>query len=521
MEIKLRDYQNDCIDSFFNQLEIKRRRHMFVLPTGSGKTVIVSDLIKRLNRRTLFLAHRDELIKQAVSKIKMIWRAADVGICKGSINDIDHQIVVGSFQTLFNKKRRDTLPPFDFITADECHHSVSEKYKEVLHSLLGSNTILLGVTATPNRSDQKALGEIFADNPEQGPDYERSLLEMISEGYLCPIRGIKGNLIVELSNVPISAGDYQLGTLSKVMNTPEVNHAMYKFWEEHARDRKTIVFAVDVQHAKDLTKEFQRHHIKAGFITGSLPGRLREQILNDFAENRLQVICNVNVLSEGFDEPSVSSVLFARPTKSTSLYVQMVGRALRLYPGKKDALILDAVKNTKNHSLVNITDLFPKKKPPTDYTPLEDPDQEDKPEEEFRVGRAWFESQSSQVYSSTYEWEMMQDGGFRLRLIRAEIQLRKTIHGWFPVYVEGQNEQLLFDQPLTVEFAMGIAEDRVRTMNFGQFARKDAAWRKRPASPKQLGALVKWGVPLKDGLTSGEADKILKKLIDEKIRVRR
>lgn len=481
---------------------------------------VFSDVTKRLNRRTLILAHRDELIKQAASKLKMVWPTSDIGICKGAHNDIDHQIIVGSFQTLFNTKRRDALPPFDFITVDECHHAVSNKYKEVLFSLLGSNTILLGVTATPNRSDQKALGEIFADNPEQGPDFEKSLLEMISEGYLCPIRGIKGNLVVELSNVMISAGDYQLGSLSRVMNTPEVNLAMYKFWEKHARDRKTIIFAVDVKHAQDLTQEFERHHIKARFITGKLNERLREQILNDFAENRLQVIVNVNVLTEGFDEPSVSCILFSRPTKSTSLYIQMVGRGLRLYPGKKDCLVLDAVKNTKNHSLVNITDLFPKKKPLSDNMPIEETDQEDKLDEEFRIGRAWFESQSSQVYSSAFQWEIMQNGGFRLRLIKAEIQLRKTIHGWFPVYIEGKNEQFLYDQPLSVEYAMGIAEDRVRSMNFGHFARKDAAWRKRPASPKQLEALVRWGVPLKDGLTSGEADKILKQLIDEKIRVR-
>lgn len=470
-----------------------------------------------MNKRTLILAHRDELIKQAVSKLRMVWPQADIGICKGSYNDIDHQVVVGSIQTLFNKKRREALPPFDFIIQDECHHAMSDKNKEVLLSLKQPHTILLGVTATPNRSDQKALGEIFADNPTQGPDYERSMLEMISEGYLCPITGINGNLVVELGNVLVTAGDYQLRSLSRVMNTPQVNAAMYKFWEDNARERKTIVFAVDVQHAKDLTKEFQRHNIRAAYITGSLPERERERILNDFSEDRLQVIVNVNVLTEGFDEPSVSCILFARPTKSTSLYTQMVGRGLRLYPGKKDCLVLDAVKNTKKHSLVNITDLFPKKKPPTNHNRSEVEDIT-KEEEVFRIGRAWFESQKSQVYSSNFEWEMTSDGGFRLRLIKSEIQLRKTAHGWFPVYIEGNEEQLLYDQSLTIEYAMGIAEDRVRNMNFGKFARKDAAWRKRLATEGQIEALRKWGVEIEKGLTAGEADKILRKLIDEKKR---
>lgn len=449
----------------------------------------------------------------------MVWPQADIGICKGSNNDIDHQVVVGSIQTLFNKKRRDALPPFDFIIQDECHHAASEKNREVLLSLKQPHTILLGVTATPNRTDQKALGEIFADDPSQGPDYERSMLEMISEGYLCPITGVKGNLVVELGHVLVSAADYQLESLSRVMNTPEVNLAMYKFWEEHAYSRKTIVFAVDIKHAKDLTLEFQRHEIKASCITGSLPERERERILTDFSEDRIQVIVNVNVLTEGFDEPSVSCILFSRPTKSTSLYTQMVGRGLRLYPGKRDCLVLDAVKNTKNHDLVNITDLFPKKKPPTDRTRAEIEDGNNE-EEVFHVGRAWFESQKSQVYSSTFEWEMTTEGGFRLRLIKSEIQLRKTTHGWFPLYVEGQQEHLLYDQPLTIEFAMGIAEDRVRSMQFGKFASKDAAWRKRLASAGQKEALLKWGVTIEDGLTSGEADKILRQLIDEKMRLK-
>lgn len=328
MEITLRNYQKACVEAFFRELRLRRKNHLFILPTGAGKTIVFSNVAKRLNLRTLILGHRDELLKQAASKLRLVWREADVGIIKGQTNEINHQVLIGSNQTLMNSKRLAMLPPIELVIVDECHHYVSDKNRDLLLKIIGPKTIVLGVTATPNRADQRALGELFADNPEQGPDYERSMLEMISEGYLCPITGINGNLNVELSGVTVTAGDYQMGSLSRVMNTPSVNRAMYKFWAKYAKDRKTIVFATDVQHAFDLAREFQRHNTNVGVITGSLPDKKREQLLQDFAEGRIQVMLNIGVLSEGFDEPSVSCILFARPTKSASPAVSFSGTAI-------------------------------------------------------------------------------------------------------------------------------------------------------------------------------------------------
>lgn len=516
MEITLRNYQKACVEAFFRELRLRRKNHLFILPTGAGKTIVFSNVAKRLNLRTLILGHRDELLKQAASKLRLVWREADVGIIKGQTNEINHQVLIGSNQTLMNSKRLAMLPPIELVIVDECHHYVSDKNRDLLLKIIGPKTIVLGVTATPNRADQRALGELFADNPEQGPDYERSMLEMISEGYLCPITGINGNLNVELSGVTVTAGDYQMGSLSRVMNTPSVNRAMYKFWAKYAKDRKTIVFATDVQHAFDLAREFQRHNTNVGVITGSLPDKKREQLLQDFAEGRIQVMLNIGVLSEGFDEPSVSCILFARPTKSASLYIQMVGRGLRLYPGKKDCLVLDAVKNTKSHSLVNIPNLFPKPKPPRDRNTELQQKEDEKQDDVFHVGRAWFEAQSSQVYSSNFEWELLNDGNFRLRLIKAEILLKKTPQGWFPIYSENGTEQYLYDEPLSVEYALGIAEEKIKRLQFGRFARKDAAWRSREATDNQKEALKKWGIAVPEKLTAGEADKLLREAIDRK-----
>ena len=192
--IKLRRYQKECRDAFFKELRNGRKRHLIILPTGAGKTIVFAEITRRINQQTLILAHRDELIRQAWDKLKMVWPTADIGIVKAGLNDTNHQIIIGSTQTLANPNRRKALPPISFLILDEAHHGVAPTNREILNDLIRPETILLGVTATPNRADGKGLGEIFADNPFQGPDYERSILEMISEGYLCPIRGIKGNL---------------------------------------------------------------------------------------------------------------------------------------------------------------------------------------------------------------------------------------------------------------------------------------------------------------------------------------
>lgn len=519
--IQLRDYQKACKTAFFEALRDGRKRHLVILPTGAGKTVVFSSIAKEMNKQTLILAHRDELIQQAVAKLKMIWPDADVGVIKGARQETDHQILVGSTQTLANEKRRQALPPIEFIIYDECHHARAPMNQNILDEIIRPQTILLGVTATPNRADGKGLGFIFADHPSEGPVYERSILEMISEGFLSPIRGIQGNLQVELDKVAKNRGDYDLSSLSRVMNTPQVNEAAFQLWEMYAKERKTLIFAVDVKHTETLTQLFNSHGYKADYIHGGLSEKKRHQVLEDFAEDKIQVLINCSVLTEGFDEPSVDCVYLVRPTTSHALYVQMVGRGLRLYPGKKDCLIIDGVKNSKKHSLATIADLFPKAKKKYEFTSTDDPqekkEESDSEPEEIVIDRAWFEAQESQIFRSEYNWQLALEGGFKLPLIGGYIHLRKTPNGWAPYFIpKNGSEVLLYEQPLNVDYAMGIAESKIKELNLDRFAQKDAEWRKQDASEGQLNALKKWGVIPDHPLSKGEASEILDRLIEEK-----
>lgn len=512
MRITLRQYQEECINAFFRELKSGRRRHLLILPTGAGKTIVFSEIIRRLKVQTLALAHRDELIQQAASKLHMVWPEADIGVVKGRKADPNHKVIVASIQTLLNPERRKQLPPIKLIVYDECHHSVSDKNSQIINDIMGSDTILLGVTATPNRLDRKALGNVFSDHIGQRADYERSMLEMISEGYLTPITGINGNLNIELNGVTTLAGDFNQLALSKIMNTPYVNRLVYEFWEKHGKNRKTIVFAVDVQHANELSLEFKKHGITSAVLTGNMKAKEREKILNDYTEDKIQALCNVNILTEGFDEPSVSCVLFARPTQSKSLYIQMVGRGLRLYPGKKDCLVLDTVKNTRAHNLITLPDLFPKQKPPRP----KEIGERIKPQQEqpFKIGRAWMDAQKSHVYSSDFDWELLPDGNFRLRLIRAHILLGRTPEGWFPVLNENGTRRRMYDEPLTVDYAMGIAEEYVRSQNMKGIAQKDAAWKRKKATDGQKATLVKLKIPFAEDITGGDASRLIDEFFD-------
>lgn len=516
MGIKLRDYQEACVTAFFKEVQRKRKRHLIILPTGGGKTVVFAHITKQINGQTLILAHRDELIQQAAHKMRMVWPTADIGIIKGAKNETDHQILIGSTQTLANEKRRKAIPRLKFLVIDEAHHGIAPSNQAIINDLVGSETLLLGVTATPNRADGKGLGEIFTDHPDEGPDYERSVLEMISDGYLSPIRAIQGSLKVEMDKVTISHGDYELSSLSKVMNTGHVNKAAFEMWERYAKDRQTIVFAVDINHSIALAQVFRANGYSAAAIHGKMRPTERKEILDQYENGTIQVVVNCQILTEGYDNPSTNCIYLVRPTTSHGLYVQTVGRGLRLYPGKKDCLIIDGVKNSTKHKIVTVAQLFPKKKETVArQSGEEQPGEPDEREEELHIGKAWFEAEESEIYGSEFNWTLGPDGNFRLPLIGGHILLLKTPNGWSPYHITRNQKTLLYDYPLTADYCMGIAESLIKEMKLEKFANKNATWRNQLATQGQIEALKRWGITNPPD-TKGAAAQLLDSLILEK-----
>lgn len=315
-QIELRDYQLEALKAVNREYKSKVRRQLIVLPTGTGKTIIFAAIVKEWNVRTLILAHRDELIQQAVAKIKLIWPEADIGIVKGDLQEYDHQIIVGSVQSCMHKKRLKHLKEQDFqlLIIDEAHHSAAASYQKIIKKLgflrKTGKQLLLGFTATPDRSDKLGLGDTF-----QKIVFMRSISTMIQQGYLCPVSAKRCLTSVSLDGVHTTHGDFQRGQLAAAVNIKERNEFIADKYQLYADGRKAIGFCTDVQNCHDLAGSCNARGIPAKAIWGAMDSEARRRTIEEFKNGTIKVCTSCGVLTEGFDEPSINCILMARPTR--------------------------------------------------------------------------------------------------------------------------------------------------------------------------------------------------------------
>ena len=343
----LRPYQREAINAVIQGRRAGLRRMVVVLPTGAGKTVIFAQLAQLAQRPVLVLAHRDELVRQAHSKLAAALGDADaVAIEQGDLVAPRHaRAVVASIRSLHPERlaRVLQLRQFGLVIYDECHHAAADDNLRVLQGLGAFDPqwqgTLLGVTATTGRGDGKGLDAIF-----EAIVYTRTLVQMVTEGYLVPMRGFRIETQADLSSVRAERdGDLELQPLSEAIDIEERNALVARTIQELARDRRTIAFCVTVAHAINLCKALNLLGMSAGYVHGELAMVDRQRVLAQFRAERIQVLTNVAVLTEGFDDPGVACIAMARPTRSETMYAQCVGRGTRLHPGKADCLVLDFV----------------------------------------------------------------------------------------------------------------------------------------------------------------------------------
>ena len=356
----LRPYQRDAIDAVIAARRAGVRRMLVCLPTGAGKTVIFAHLAKLAKRRVLVLAHREELLFQAKDKLSSaLDQDAIVAIERGPDRATkDAHVLVCSIRSLHEARLDEVLSGRDFglVIYDECHHAAADDNLRVLRQLGAFDPewtgTLLGFTATTERGDGKGLDSVF-----ERIVYSRSLTEMIGDGFLAPLRGFRISTAADLRGVTQGGQDFDVTELSEAVDIEERNALVARSIQELARDRRTIAFCVTVNHARNLCRSLNALGVPSGIVHGEMPREARARALEDFRVGRTQVLTNVAVLTEGFDDPGVSCIAMARPTRSEGLYAQCVGRGTRLAPGKRDCLVLDFV-DLASLSLCNLPSLF-------------------------------------------------------------------------------------------------------------------------------------------------------------------
>ena len=337
----LRPYQAKGINLIFEKWRNGSRSILFQMPTGTGKTVLFSEIVRKgfkQGKKILIVVHRKELVEQI--KDKLLSNSVDLGIIMAGVEaSLDKNIQVASIQTLSNRSINEP----NLIIIDECHHAKAVTYKALWGKYPSAK--ILGVTATPIRLSGEGFDDIFEDLI-----VSESLNYFIDNKYLVPLRHyVCSN--PNLSKVKQSKGDYVIKMLNDVMMDNSVMSDLTDSYIEKCNGKSMIVFAVDVEHSKEIAARYNKLNITSAHIDSKTPAEERQRILTAFKNKEIKVVSNVEIITEGFDFPQCEAVQLARPTKSLALYLQMVGRVMRPALNKKEGIVLDNAGLWLDHGL--------------------------------------------------------------------------------------------------------------------------------------------------------------------------
>ncbi len=346
--LQLRYYQQQAVDNIRNSYLNKFKAPLLVLPTGGGKTVVFSYIAatsQSKGNRVLILVHRVELLRQTSAKL------SEAGVYHGLISpkytpNFSAPVQVASVQTLI--KRLTKIPPPDLIIIDEAHHATAGSWRTVLNAF--PNARVLGVTATPCRGDGSGLGQVAGgvfDDIVIGPQVP----ELIQAGFLVKPIIYAPKEKLDLSAIKITRGDYDVKQVSDLVDKPTITGDAVSHYKRICPGTPAVVFCVSVNHAKHVAEEFRKAGFRAFHADGSLEDDVRARILNGLGNGTVDVVTSCDLISEGTDIPAIGCAILLRPTQSLGLYIQQVGRALRIAEGKKHTYILDHVGNVLTHGL--------------------------------------------------------------------------------------------------------------------------------------------------------------------------
>lgn len=360
--MELRPYQRACVDAVYDHLRRREDHPCAVVPTAGGKTPIMAticrDAVKQWNGRVLILAHVKELLEQTADKLRSVCPEVSFGIYSAGLKrrDTGYPVTVAGIQSIY--KKACDLEPFDLILVDEAHLISLEgdgMYRQFLAEaqVVNPHLRVIGFTATPFRlktgpicTPEGLLNHIC---------YEVGVRELIRDGYLCPLISKAGKTKADMTALHVRGGEFMADEVENLMDQDALVRAACTEIVEYAGSRNAcLIFSSGVKHGQHIVETLRAEHgLECGFVCGETPTTERDATLARFKAGELKFLCNVNVLTTGFDAPHIDCVALVRPTMSPGLYYQMVGRGFRLHPSKENCLVLDFGGNVLRHGPVD------------------------------------------------------------------------------------------------------------------------------------------------------------------------
>ena len=355
----LMDHQEEALSGLLKMREENKSIALLYHATGTGKTVTAVSDAKSVGKRTLFLAHRHELVDQAMNAFRKIWPDVTVGRYEGSIREKDAYVVCGTVQSVAGNLEDFQPDDFGYLVIDECHHGTAETYRKVMSYFRPSFT--LGLTATPERADGEDLLSVF-----QNVAHKLDLRSAVEQGTLVPVRCIRIKTNIDMRDVRISGFKYNAQDLESTIRVPERNQLIVDTWKEYVQDKPTVVFCASVSHAEEIAGRFRDADIEARCVSGGTNAKERKEILENYESGNIPVLCACDLLNEGWDSPHTQVLFMARPTMSRTIYLQQLGRGMRKSPGKEFLMVFDFVDNANLfnmpyslHRILGVNDYVP------------------------------------------------------------------------------------------------------------------------------------------------------------------
>ena len=342
--LELKEHQKAALKSLEQMRSNSETIALLYHATGTGKTVTAVMDAKRCGGRVLFLAHTQELVDQATNTFRKLWPSVTVGRYMESMNQPNAHVVCGSIQSVALHLDTFKDDDFDYLIVDEAHHAAADTYQKVLSYFKPAFT--LGLTATPERADDKSILEIFKNTA-----HKLDIQTAVEIGELVPVRCIRIHTNIDLTKVRFNSVQYNIRDLESKIYVPERNRLIVDTWMQYVRDKRTVVFCASVKHAEQIAELFREQGVRVAAVSGGMKQSERKEFQDKFVSKEIQVLCACDLLNEGWDCPETEVLFMARPTMSKVLYTQQLGRGMRLFDGKESLMVFDFVDNASQYNM--------------------------------------------------------------------------------------------------------------------------------------------------------------------------